>query len=68
MKTIIFDLKDAALFMYKAAIHRYIFYLRRKLNENCELKPKILFSKDFVYKCNASIHVTNIGVVLNCSL
>ena len=61
-----FDLKDTAVFMYKAAsMAIHIFYLRRKLNENCKLKRKILFSKDFAYKCNASLHVTH---YLSCKL
>ena len=48
-----FDLKDTAVFMYKAAIRAVyvnIFYLGRKSNENCKLN----FVQDFVYKCNAS--------------
>ena len=28
-------------------------------NENCKRPSTILFSKNFVYKCNASLHVTH---------
>ena len=41
--------------MYKAAIH----ILWRKLNENCTLKRKILFRKNFVYKCSSFLHATH---------
>ena len=36
-------------------------------NENCKRPSTILFSKNFVYKCNASLHVTHY-CVLTCSL
>ena len=43
--------------MYKAAVNRYIFLLGMVLERN-EMWTKILFSKDFVYKFNASPHAT----------
>ena len=44
-----FDLKNTAGFMYKAAVHTFIL-LVKEIEENCKLKRKILPSKDFVYK------------------
>ena len=54
-----FDLKDTAVFMYKAAKHRYIFTWDGfgEVNVIKIVNEKILFNKDFVYKCNASLHV-----------
>ena len=41
------DFKDTAVFMWFWGVN---------VNENC--KRKILFSEDFLYKCNVSLHVT----------
>ena len=56
---VMFDLKYTSVFMYKAAIHRHIFFLGwfwgSNCNETCDRKFCSL--KDLVYKCKASPHV-----------
>ena len=64
-----FDLKDTAVFMDKAAIHRYVFYAgwfwRSKCNKNCKRKfcsVRSLFT-------NVTLpYMSHIIGVLNCSL